>query len=366
MQRDQRWWEEEEQRATGQKNADHTGATPDRSGEGGHVGGLQKGGIADLRYRLEDEGFGLNKSFMDNDKQYSKVVAGMVDDIHNKTGMNTYKEEHMVPDITTLINKINRSNQADALLERRQQKLGLQMGGMPSGGIPSPPKVNSKQFQVVLEALKRYNAGKLNLSDEQAEQLAQMAFQMKREFKTKSKPIRKGLFDLVDTAALGLVPNKWRPRSPGQELHGESDADWWAGGIGSVAGMPFALGGLYGAVKSAPKIANKAGQMYRGGRDMGADFLSRGAEYGSSLNIGNRLIGNRLRALRDRGANFTSDAMEYGSQYKIGDRIKDTVSSIKERENIKRAVSHARNFYNDSVSRGSDFLSRGAEWWMKP
>jgi hypothetical protein len=58
--------------------------------------------------------------------------------------------------------------------------------------------------------------------------------------------------------------------------------------------------------------------------------------------------------------------MEYGSQYKIGDRIKDTVSSIKERENIKRAVSHARNFYNDSVSRGSDFLSRGAEWWMKP
>jgi len=154
------------------------------------------------------------------------------------------------------------------------------------------------KFSMILETLKRYNAGELDLSDQQANQLAAIAFQMKQEFKTRSKPIKKGLFDLIDTAVLGAVPNKWRPESPGQDLFGESGIDKFAGGIGTLGGMAVPVAGAYKIATKAPWIVSSAG-----------------------------------RAVKSSG-----------------DRLKTVTAALKEKENIRRATSNMKNFYNRNVS----------------
>jgi len=163
------------------------------------------------------------------------------------------------------------------------------------------------KFSIILEMLKRYNAGDIDLSDEEANQLAAAAFQMKQQFKTRSKPIRKGLFDLIDTATLGMVPNKWRPESPGEDLFGESGIDKFAGGVGTLGGMAVPIAGAYQLATKAPWIASTAGRVFRSS----------------------------------------------------GDKIKTAVSSIKERENIRRATSNVRSFYNRNVSNPYNIDFRG-------
>jgi len=111
-----------------------------------------------------------------------------------------------------------------------------------------------KKTKAVAELVKRYNKGDLEyLPEKQKEQIAMLAAQMGLDFNVKSKPIRKGLFDLVDTAALGLIPNSLRPYSVGEEYHGESQSDKFSGTLGMLAGsvVPGAL-----AVKGMGKLRN--------------------------------------------------------------------------------------------------------------
>ena len=111
------------------------------------------------------------------------------------------------------------------------------------------------QYDITKELLLRYNRGDSDarkLTDEDKELLSLSAAQIGEKFKVEGKPLRKGAFDLVDMGLFGLVPDEWRPRSIGQELHGESQADRAAGTIGTAAGM-FTGGAL--AVKGAQKVA---------------------------------------------------------------------------------------------------------------
>lgn len=110
------------------------------------------------------------------------------------------------------------------------------------------------QSKAVAELVRRYNKGDLEyLPEKQKEQIAMLAAQMGLNFNVKSKPIRKGLFDLVDTALLGLVPNSLRPYSVGEEYFGESQADKFSGTLGMLGGsiVPGAL-----AVKGMGKLRN--------------------------------------------------------------------------------------------------------------
>jgi len=117
-------------------------------------------------------------------------------------------------------------------------------------------KQTSLEFEQVKELVNRYHAGELSgLNEKDLEQIAILAAQMGIEFKVKSKPIRKGLFDLADTAAFGLIPNELRPTSIGQEWHGESGIDKFAGGVGTLGGA--VLGGL-----GVLKLAGKAKSMF--------------------------------------------------------------------------------------------------------
>tara|TARA_R110002020_G_scaffold55591_2_gene154062 strand:- start:9090 stop:9662 length:573 start_codon:yes stop_codon:yes gene_type:complete len=101
----------------------------------------------------------------------------------------------------------------------------------------SRAKTVNPTFETVKELVRRYNAGQLSdVSEKDLEQISILAAQFGLEFDVASKPIRKGLFDLVDTAAFGLIPNRLRPTSIGQEWHGESGIDKFAGGLGTLGG----------------------------------------------------------------------------------------------------------------------------------
>ena len=193
------------------------------------------------------------------------------------------------------------------------------------------------EFNKLIEILKRYNAGEINLTDEQAERLSQMAFQMKRDFKVRSKPIRKGLFDLVDTAALGLVPNHWRPRSIGQELHGESGLDKFAGGVGTVAGLGVPVAGAIGVASKYPQMASAVGKGARTG-------LEYGKRYGR------------------QGWESTKKGARYGRQ-----KVSDVAEAIKKREAVQRSLANLKYYYNRGANKamnyGSDYASRAVEWW---
>ena len=100
-----------------------------------------------------------------------------------------------------------------------------------------------QNFKRVRELTERFNAGDLDyLPKKDLEQVAMLAAQYGTDFRPKSKPVKKALFDFVDMAAFGFVPNKWRPESVGQEYFGESGADRFAGGLGSVAGLATGVG----------------------------------------------------------------------------------------------------------------------------
>ena len=110
---------------------------------------------------------------------------------------------------------------------------------------------NYRQYQAIQELVERFNSGELDwLPKKDLEQIAMLAAQTGLDFDVESKPVKKGLFDLVDTAAFGLVPNKLRPTSLGEEYHGESRLDKVAGGLGTLGGVLAGTGALYAGAKT--------------------------------------------------------------------------------------------------------------------
>jgi len=155
----------------------------------------------------------------------------------------------------------------------------------------------ASEKDAIEELVRRWNAGTLDITDERANKLAQKAYQHGIEFNPESRPISKGLFDLVDTAAFGMVPNSWRPESVGQEYFGESGIDKFAGGVGTVGGL-LPAGGLL--LKGASKIAPMAGQL------------------GNKVASGN-----------------------------VGNKLKTAVASAKESQAFNRSKEIARKYYGD-------------------
>ena len=143
-----------------------------------------------------------------------------------------------------------------------------------------------RNFKRIEELTRRFNEGDLDyLPKKQLEQIAMLAAQYGTDFRPKSKPVRKALFDFVDMAAFGLVPNKLRPESIGEEYFGESGWDRFAGGLGSLAGLGT---GIYGGIRGVQALrggagglgeAAKRGWLFKGGDVKGAEYTSRGVEY---------------------------------------------------------------------------------------
>ncbi len=118
-----------------------------------------------------------------------------------------------------------------------------------------------KRFKQIQELVDRFNKGDLDyLPTRDKEQIAMIAAQMGiSNFRTKSKPLRKGLFDLADTVSFGLIPNEWRPKTVGEDYFGESGLDKFAGTAGSLLGL---YGGAKLALKGAGMIGNLASKLF--------------------------------------------------------------------------------------------------------
>tara|TARA_R100000664_G_C2759984_1_gene150584 strand:- start:5913 stop:6575 length:663 start_codon:yes stop_codon:yes gene_type:complete len=103
-------------------------------------------------------------------------------------------------------------------------------------------------YDILKETLNRYNTDRLNLKPSRAMQLARLAKSTGEDFNVRSQPLEKGLFDFGDMALFGLLPNTWRPESPGEDIFGETDIDRLSGNIGALTGL---VAGGAGLVKGA-------------------------------------------------------------------------------------------------------------------
>jgi|TARA_R100001530_G_scaffold125542_1_gene94118 hypothetical protein len=121
--------------------------------------------------------------------------------------------------------------------------------------------------EVIVNLIHEYNLNPQRYSDEEAEVIATLARAIGVDFRRESKAGRKGLFDLIDTAALGMVPNEWRPTSRGESVFGETGMEKFTGGAGSLLGLATGIGGAYkigrGIMGQAPRVAEAAKSAYR-------------------------------------------------------------------------------------------------------
>ena len=151
-----------------------------------------------------------------------------------------------------------------------------------------------EEYRLIEELVRRHNAGLIDLDRDETDKLAQKAYEHGIEFNVEAKPVRKALFDAADMATFGMLPNKWRPYSGGQDLYGERGIDRVAGGLGSLAGR---VGGVGVATKVAPAVVGS----FRSGR------------------------------------------------------AADAIAKVKEAEAVKRADGIARSFYQGTVGRAQTF-----------
>tara|TARA_A100001011_G_C14316539_1_gene848258 strand:+ start:228 stop:713 length:486 start_codon:yes stop_codon:yes gene_type:complete len=145
---------------------------------------------------------------------------------------------------------------------------------------------------MINELIIDYNNNPQRYSDAEAETIAILAQAIGSDFNRESKAFSKGLFDLVDTAALGLIPNEYRPTSRGESVFGETGAERLAGLLGTGAGV---VGGIGGAYKAGRGLMGSSKAREVGGKvkQAGERFADAGRAVGSSM-------GNPLDRIRER------------------------------------------------------------------
>ena len=165
------------------------------------------------------------------------------------------------------------------------------MNLLPEGFTPE-----YSQAKGVEQLVDKFNRGDLDyLPTKDKEQIAMLAAQYGRRFDVGSKPIKKGLFDMVDTALFGLVPNEWRPKTIGEDYFGESRSDKIAGGVGTV-------GGAYLGIRTGIGLAGKASGKVKGLWDTWRYPSTGGASAASSGNKISQLNRGRDIPLLGSGA----------------------------------------------------------------
>ena len=124
---------------------------------------------------------------------------------------------------------------------------------MSSGYLPS----DNDRYK---ELLSDWNRGEIGvgygIDRGEAEQLAATSYVRGDHFNVESNPWKKGAFSFFDAATFGLLPDKYfKPeQSIGEMYHGQSTADQWATGIGTVGG---AIGSGYGLLKGASALGRR-------------------------------------------------------------------------------------------------------------
>ena len=139
----------------------------------------------------------------------------------------------------------------------------------------------------VMRLLDEYNTNPDKFTNEQAGKIAEVAKAYGVKFKRENKAGRKLMFDLADTALLGLVPNEWRPTSRGQETFGETAVDRIGGAVGTIAGIAGTGGAAFLGRKALGTVAGKglgyASHYGSKGVGKGIEYAGRGYSKASEL-----------------------------------------------------------------------------------
>ena len=106
----------------------------------------------------------------------------------------------------------------------------------------------------IIQLIEQYNENPDRYTDEEAEFIAKLAQGMNTRFVRESKPIQKGLFDLLDTAAFGLIPDRFRPTTRGETVFGDTGEEELASLLGLVGG---GVAGGVGLVKGGRGLINR-------------------------------------------------------------------------------------------------------------
>ena len=131
------------------------------------------------------------------------------------------------------------------------------------------PQINPQA--ILASLIDEYHSNPKAFTIDQSERLAIQAFQSGIPFRPETKKMKKFMFDLTDTALLGMVPNKWRPKRVGEDLYGESAGEEVAGAIGTLGGLVGGAGiaykGIQGLGRMGKGLLGRFGR--RGGRGGG-------------------------------------------------------------------------------------------------
>lgn len=180
--------------------------------------------------------------------------------------------------------------------------------------------------------MEMYRKNPEQFTDEQAERIAQEARAMGIRFPRESKFGRKLAFDAVDSLALGMVPNSWRPKSRGEDTFGETETDKWAGRVGLLGAIPTLGAGWAGK-----------GAIWAGGKAIGKAGLQAGAKgAGYAGNIGAKV-----------GAKAMNKAKSFNWRPSV-EKMGEGAGSL------RQAWSSAGNAYRGARVKGVSSQGRGA------
>jgi len=172
----------------------------------------------------------------------------------------------------------------------------------------------------VIRLLHDYNSNPKAYNDDDADIIANLAKSYGVGFKRSGKAGQKFLFELADTALLGMIPNEWRPEARGDKYFGETGLDRvasaggmiggaFAGGLGAFAGRHMAgraVGkGLGYAQHYGPKALGK-GMEYAGrGYSKASDLGSRAMAQGKKIYAEGPSLAGRAGAKFNEGVKYT-------------------------------------------------------------
>jgi hypothetical protein len=133
----------------------------------------------------------------------------------------------------------------------------------------------------MLEVVDAYNKNPQKYTDQEAEFIATIAKALGTDFKREKQPVKKGLYNLLETVTLGYLPDQFKPVSRGETVYGETLTDQIGGGLGTGMGYLGGAGALgYG--------------LYRGGRGIINRFMrgKKGGAGGNSMSSGGNSMSN--------------------------------------------------------------------------
>lgn len=137
-------------------------------------------------------------------------------------------------------------------------------------------QLTSGPVRMVSDIVDRYHLNPDEFTEEQAKKIARLAFEANIAFRPQSKALEKFVFDLTDTALLGLIPNTLRPTNVGEDYFGETESEKFASGAGSLLGLAAGIGGAFKLGKAGlPKAKSAMSDAVAGFKSVGKERARR-------------------------------------------------------------------------------------------